>query len=135
MTSSDGSAEYVENLRAVYLYVTAAESRGALPGSQAGIADLFSFSQDSPQWCPAGYWFWNLRMQVAANMSAGAFDLNAPIFNLYASNVANLQTWTKARMGNRAGICLPETMRFNGNGWYAYDGNQSCDQTITPTFN
>jgi hypothetical protein len=135
MTSSDGSAEYAENLRAVYLYVNAAESRGPLPGSQAGVADLFNFSQDSQDWYPAGYWFWNLRMQVAANMSAGAFDMNAPAFNLYTSNLANMLAWTKARMGNRPGICLPETMRFNGNGWYAYAGNQSCDQTIAPSFN
>jgi hypothetical protein len=135
MTSSDGSAEYIENLRVVYLYVTASEMRGALPGSQAGIADLFNFSQDSQDWDPPAYWFWNLRMQVAANMSSGAFDMNTPVFNLYASNVSNLETWTKARMGNRAGICVPETMRFNGNGWYKSNGNQSCDETITPTWN
>jgi len=135
MTSSDGSADYIENLRSIYLYVSASQSRGSLPGSQAGVADLFSFNQDTHQWYPAGYWFWNLRMQVAANISSGAFEMNAPLFNLYTSNLANMQAWTKARMGNRAGICLPETMRFNGNGWYAYSGNQSCDQTITATFN
>jgi hypothetical protein len=38
-------------------------------------------------------------------------------------------------MGNRVGICVPETMRFNGNGWYNSDGDQSCDQTIAPTWN
>jgi hypothetical protein len=135
MTSSDGGAEYVENLRALYLYTNAAESRGALPGSQAGIANLFAFSQDHQPWFPAGYWFWNLRMQVAANLGAGAFDMNAPVYNLYVSNLANIQSWTRMRMGNRAGICVPETMRFNGNGYYAYDGNQSCDQTITPSYN
>ena len=135
MTSSDGSAEYVENLRAIYLYVTACEMRGELPGSQAGIADLFNFTQDSQDWDPAAYWFWNLRMEVAANMSSGAFDMNASVFHLYASNVSNLQTWTLARMGNRAGICVPETMRFNGNGWYKSNGNQSCDETITATWN
>jgi hypothetical protein len=134
-TSTDNSAEYVENLRAIYLYITAAQSRGELPGSQAGVADLFSFDQDSHQWFPAGYWFWNLRMQVAANMSAGAFDMNVPIFNLYTSNLTNMQAWTQARMGARPGICLPETMRFNGNGYYSYPDNQSCDQTITPTYN
>jgi hypothetical protein len=135
MTASDGSADYVENLRAVYLYANAAESRGPLPGSQAGIANLFNFSEDHQPWFPAGYWFWNLRMQVAANLGAGAFDMNTPVFNLYLSNLSNIQAWTRARMGNRPGICVPETMRFNGNGYYAYDGNQSCDQTITPTYN
>jgi hypothetical protein len=135
MTSSDGSADYLENLRTIYLFVSPAQFRGKYPGSQAGIGDLFSFNQDTHQWVPQDYWFWNLRMQVAANMSSGAFDMNASLFNLYASNVTNLEAWTTARMGNRAGICLPETMRFNGNGWYGYTGNQSCDQTIAPTFN
>ena len=134
-TSSDGAAEYVENLRAIDLYVAAAESRGAFPGSHAGIADLFNFNKDVQDWYPSGYWFWNLRMQVAANMSAGAFDMNAPVFNLYASNVSNMQTWTMAKMGGRAGVCLPETMRFNGNGWYKNAGNQSCDQTIPAMWN
>jgi hypothetical protein len=106
----------------IFLYAHAAESRGERPGSQAGVADFFNFSQDNADWYAAGYWFWNLRMQVAASMTSGAFDLNLPLFNLYTSNVSNIQNWTKQRMGNRAGICVPETMRFNGNGYW-YDGN------------
>ena len=35
------------------------------------MADLFNFSQDGQDWYPGGYWFWNLRMEVAANMSNG----------------------------------------------------------------
>jgi len=135
ITSSDGTADYIENLRTIYLYASAASFSGAYPGSHAGIADLFNFSQDTIAWYAGGYWFWNLRMMVAANLSSGAFDMNLPLYNLYLSNIANMQTWTKARMGNHAGICLPETMRFNGNGWYNSDGNQSCDQTLAPTWN
>jgi hypothetical protein len=33
LSSADGSAEYVENLRTLYLYTSASESRGTLPGS------------------------------------------------------------------------------------------------------
>jgi hypothetical protein len=135
MRSSDGSAEYMENLRAIYLYASAGQSRGPLPGSQAGVANLFNMNQDTQDWFPAGFWFWNLRMQVAANLSAGAFEMNAPLYNLYLSNLANMQAWTRERMGDRPGICVPETMRFNGNGFYAYNNNQSCDQTIAPTYN
>ena len=126
ITTSDGSGEYLENIRAIFLYAHASESRGVRPGSQAGVADFYNFSQDAADWYAAGYWFWNLRMQVAATMTSGAFDLNAPLFNLYASNVSNLQAWTKSQMGNRVGICVPETMRFNGNGWW-YAGSNSCD--------
>ena len=126
ITTSDGSGEYFENLRAIFLYAHASESRGERPGSQAGVADFFNFSQDAADWYPAAFWFWNLRMQVAASMTSGAFDLNAPLFNLYASNVANIMSWTQQRMGNAAGICVPETMRFNGNGFW-FDGDHSCD--------
>jgi hypothetical protein len=138
ITSSDGSGDYVENLRTLYLYDSAAQSRGTLPGSQAGVADLFNFSQDHQDWYPAGYWFWNLRMQVQADMSAGEFALNTPVFKLYQSNTANIAAWTSAHMPGRQGLCVPETMRFNGNGYY--DGGSavngaSCDSTITPTYN
>jgi len=136
ITSGDGSGDYVENLRTLYLYDAAAQSRGTVPGSQAGVADLFNFNQDHQDWFPAGYWFWNLRMQVQANMSAGEFGLNDPTFRLYQSNINNITSWTTSKMGGRAGLCVPETMRFNGNGTYnGGTDNGSCDQTITPSFN
>ncbi len=138
-TSSDGSASYYENLRTLYLYFSAAQNRGTYPGSQAGLADLFDFLQDTQPWYPAGYWVWNLRMQIAANLTSGALDMNTPVFSLYESNVTNLEAWTKARMGGKAGICLPETMRFNGNGtWYGNQGagsNASCDMAASPSYN
>jgi hypothetical protein len=37
-------------------------------------------------------------------------------------------------MGNRVGICVPETMRFNGNGWW-YSGSNSCDLSSAPNYN
>jgi hypothetical protein len=136
ITSSDGTGDYIENLRTLYLYDSAAESRDTFPGSQAGVADLFNFSQDHQDWFPAGYWFWNLRMQMQANMSAGAFGLDDPLFRLYANNVTNIKTWTSANMGGRAGLCVPETMRFNGNGTYnGGTSGGSCDQNIGPNYN
>jgi hypothetical protein len=138
-TSPDGSASYYENLRTLYLYYSAAQNRGTYPGSQAGLADLFDFLQDTQPWYPAGYWVWNLRMQIAANLTSGALDMNIPAFYLYQSNIANLEAWTMARMGGKPGICLPETMRFNGNGtWYNNQGagsNASCDQAASPSYN
>ena len=134
ITTADGSGEYYENLRTVFLYAHASESGGERPGSQAGVADFYNFSQDAADWYPAGYWFWNLRMLVAASMTSGAFELNTPLFNLYASNVANIQAWTKSQMSNRVGICVPETMRFNGNGFW-YTGNNSCDEASSPSYN
>jgi hypothetical protein len=116
LTSEDGSGEYLENLRNLYLFTSAAESGGKFPGSQAGIADLFSAVQDVHRWDPAAFWQWNLRMQVAANIDAGLPELNAPYFRLYRDNLANIEDWTKTHMAGRPGICIPETMRFNGPG-------------------
>jgi hypothetical protein len=140
-TSSDGSADYHENLRTLWLYYSAAQSRGTYPGSQAGLGDLFFCLQDTQPWDPAAYWVWNLRMQVAANLTSGAPDMNTPFFYLYQSNVSQgtIQTWTKDEMNGLGGICLPETMRYNGNGtWYDNAGagsNASCDQAASPSYN
>jgi alpha-L-fucosidase 2 len=138
LSSSDNVAQYLENLRMVDLYTAAADSRGQFPGSQAGVGDLFSYSQDTHAWVPADYWQWNLRMQVAANMGAGAFALNTPYFQLYSQNLSNIEAWTNQHMGGHAGACIPETMRFNGNGYYGGSSaasNASCDSTIGSTYN
>jgi hypothetical protein len=138
MSSADGSAQYLERVRTIYLYTEAASMRSALPGSQAGVADMFNFSGDHQDWYPAAFWFWNLRMQIAANISSGNFALNAPMFNLYLSNLSNIAAWTRKYMGGRPGICVPETMRYNGNG-FQDDGapfsDASCDEDIPPTWN
>ncbi|MFE9451918.1 RICIN domain-containing protein [Streptomyces sp. NPDC006739] len=139
-SSSDGSADYLESLRTLDLYDAAAESRDTYPGSQAGVADLFSPYQDTHKWDPGAWWHWNIRMQVQANMSAGAFDLNDPYFRLYHDNLPNIQAWTKAHMNNRAGICVPETMRFNGDGhewetWESAPYPQLCDSSVSASWN
>jgi len=116
LASSDHAAEYFENLRLIDLYTAAAESRDRLPGSQAGIGDLFSAFRDAHQWGPSAYWHWNLRMQVSANLGAGVFALNDSYFNLYRDNLPAILAWTQQHM-HRTGACVPETMRFNGRGY------------------
>ena len=139
MNSSDGTAQYMENLRTLYLYFEAATMHaGTYPGSQAGVADLFNFSQDKQDWYPAGYWLWNLRGQLAANISSGNFALNTPIFDMYLNDLPNIESWTSAQMGGKAGACVPETMRFNGNGYYNGGNNTqnaSCAQASSPSYN
>src|SRR5581483_4794529 len=129
----------LENLRLIDLFTTAGESRGTLPGSQAGVSDLYSSARDFHQWDPAAYWHWNLRMQVAANLSAVLFDLNEPYFRLYSGNLANIEAWTKSRMQNRPGVCVPETMRFNGQGFenegWTKSPGRDCDAGSPPYYN
>jgi hypothetical protein len=139
MSSSDGDAAYIENLRTLYLYDEAASSKaGSLPGSQAGEADMFDWSEDQQTWNPNDYWIWNLRGEISANMSSGNYQLNTPIFDMYISDLKNIEAWTKAQMGGLPGACVPETMSFNGNGYYgdgpvANDG--SCALAASPQWN
>ena len=138
-SSSDGSAQYMENLRTLYLYDEAASMKsGAYPGSQAGVADMFAYDQDQQDWYPAGYWLWNLRGQIAANLSSGNFGNNLPIFSMYLNDLPAIESWTSAQMGGKAGACVPETMRFNGNGYYNGGNNTqnaSCAQASSPSYN
>jgi alpha-L-fucosidase 2 len=117
LASPNQSAEYLENIRMIDLYTAAAESGDRFPGSQAGIGDLFSSIRDEHNWGPSAFWHWNLRMQVSANLGAGVSELNKPYFALYRENLGHVIDWTKLHMGGREGICIPETMRFNGPGY------------------
>ena len=143
--SADGAGAYMENLRDIFLYASAAQSGGEYPGSQAGLADMFSSARDLHQWDPAAFWHWNLRMQVAANLGAGLPDLNKPYFNLYRENLSSITAWTNEHMSGHAGICIPETMRFNGPGieyetWDMDKGGKAtiglnCDASSQPYYN
>ena len=143
VSSPDGEGQYMENLRNIYLFSAAAENGDRFPGSQAGVADLFSSARDDHRWDPAAYWHWNLRMQVAANLSAGLPELNLPYFRLYRENLPAILKWTHERMTGRPGICVPETMRFDGKGieyetWTQPTGKPSgldCDANSTPYYN
>lgn len=139
MNSADGSAAYIENLRTIYLYDEAASQKpGTYPGSQAGEADMFAWSEDRQTWNPNDYWLWNLRAEISANMSSGNYRLNTPIFDMYINDLPAIEAWTKAQMGGLPGACVPETMSFNGNGYYG-DGpvqsNASCALAASPQWN
>ena len=140
IATKDGTGEYMENLRNIYLFIAAAEKGDEFPGSQAGVADMVSSAQDAHRWDPSAYWHWNLRMQVGANIGAGLANLNAPYFNLYRENLANIEAWTKGHMAGSEGSCVPETMRFNGQGMQHYRDSKAiegldCDASFKPFFN
>ena len=141
VTSADGAGDYMENLRNIYLYAAAAERGVEYPGSQAGVADMLSSARDAHRWDSSAFWHWNLRMQVAANIGAGLYDLNAPYFNLYREDLPAIENWTHQYMDGRAGACIPETMRFNGPGieyessWTPISLAHDCDAHWSPYFN
>jgi hypothetical protein len=135
--SADGNAAYIENLRTLYLYEEAAsEKTGYYPGNQAGDADMFDWSKDSQTWTPSEYWLWNMRAEISANMSSGNYALNTPVFNMYIKDLSNIEAWTKQQMGGLPGACVPEVMRFNGNGGDPGNGaNSGCSEPGSPNWN
>jgi hypothetical protein len=141
ITSSDGTGEYMENLRNIYLFDAAAEKGIEYPGSQAGVADMLSSAHDAHQWDSSAFWHWNLRMQVAANIGAGLPELNAPYFNLYREDLPAIERWTRGNMKGLPGACVPETMRFNGPGieyestWDPISIGRDCDAAFKPYYN
>ena len=139
MDSADGNAAYIENLRTLYLYDAAASSKeGTYFGSQAGEADMFAWNQDKQTWAPNDYWLWNLRGEISANMSSGNYQLNTPIFDMYINDLPNIEAWTKEQMGGLPGACVPETMSFNGNGYYGdgpVESDASCALAAAPQWN
>ena len=138
MSSADGSAAYLENLRTLYLYDEAASERGSYGGSQAGEADMFDWDADTQTWAPNEFWIWNLRGEISANMSSGSYQLNDPVFDMYINDLPAIEAWTKAQMGGLPGACVPETMAFNGNGYYgggSASSNASCALASSPSYN
>jgi len=123
LTSPDGTADYLENLRTINLYANAAERGTVRPGSQAGVADLFDSTQDAHNWDPASYWNWNLRMLVTANLGAGAFGNNDAYFRMFRHDLPTIEGWTASQFGGLPGACVPETMRFNGVGQQVHLSN------------
>lgn len=146
ISSADQSGEYLENLRNIYLFAAAAEKGTEYPGSQAGVGDMLSSARDAHHWASSAFWHWNLRMQVAANIGAGATELNEPFFNLYRENLPAMEKWTRENMNGLPGACISETMRFNGLGieyessWDSNDKEavklaRDCDASFRPYFN
>ena len=80
IASEDGSGEYLENLRKIYLFAAAAEKGTEYPGSQAGVADMLSSARDAHQWDSSAFWHWNLRMQVAAIYRRRSSRPECPLF-------------------------------------------------------
>ncbi len=141
INSKDGAGEYMENLRNIYLFVAAVEKGVDYPGSQAGVADMISAARDEHRWDSSAFWHWNLRMQVAANIGAGLTELNEPYFSLYRQDLASIENWTKEHMKGLPGVCVPETMRFNGpgieyeSGWQPIAMGLDCDANFRPYYN
>ncbi|MGZ0152286.1 glycosyl hydrolase family 95 catalytic domain-containing protein [Kribbella sp. WER1] len=127
ITSSDGTGEYVENLRTLQLYTMAASMRGDVPSTHGAVVRMFSSAEDQADWAQDSYWHFNLREMVAANRGAGIAEFNAPYFKFYLDRAELMREWTRTHWTGGEGLCLPEFMRYDGTG----DG---CDNKQEPSW-
>ena len=116
MSSANGEAEYLENLRQLALYTAAAGDRGDYPMSHGGVANLFTFNRDKTDWDSRFWWHWNLRQQVDFNRSAGVPELNEAYLRLYRDFIDEMVADTSRNTGGKRGACVQETMSYGGGG-------------------
>jgi hypothetical protein len=116
LTSESGDAEYLENLRQLGLYTTAASMRGRFPASHGGVVGLFNFARDHFDWASSDFWHFNLRMQVSANLAADTAEFNHPFFRLYMENMDAIKAWVAEHWPGAKGIGVAETLRYDGRG-------------------
>jgi hypothetical protein len=125
ITSADGSGEYMENLRAQQLYMTAATMRGPVPSSHGGVINMFSPWKDAVHWSADHWWHFNLRQPVYTNFGADTEEFNAPYFRLYLDRLEEMRAWTRAHWKGSEGVCVAEYLRYDGTA-------EACDSTRPP---
>jgi hypothetical protein len=127
ITSTDGTGEYVENLRTLQLYTMAASMRSPVPSTHGAVVRMFSSAKDQADWAQDSYWHFNLRMLVSANLGAGIGEFNSPYFRFYLDRAALMKKWTEEHWIGARGTCVPEFLRYDGTG----DG---CDNISEPSW-
>jgi hypothetical protein len=110
LSSADGVAEFVEQLRTVFLYVMASSWRGSLPAHYNGM--LFTTEGDRRGF-GAQYFIWGMESLVVPLFAADACDLLDPYFDMYVamipqSRIAAQQRW------DAKGMYVCETIPFDG---------------------
>ncbi len=110
LTSSDGTADFVERCYTYYLYLMASSSRGTYPPKYNGM--LWSTDGFVREW-GAQYWLFNEEAMYYPLTAANHAELTDPYFNMYAGMLPGSETASRQRWGSK-GVFIPETESFNG---------------------
>jgi hypothetical protein len=127
-------AAYVSQMYHLQRFITACAGRGAYPIKFNG--SLFTVppgatekDPDYRRWGP-GYWWQNTRLPYISLCAAGDFDLQGPLFRMYASELLPLCKYrTKLYLGHE-GAYYPECIMFWGAvfsetyGWTPFEQRQ-----------
>ena len=119
VTSADGTGDYIENLRTLYLYSRCRAEQGRAyparrPASPTCSPSRRTGATGSRPATGSGTCACRSRRTCPPAYRAQRPGVPA----LYRDNLGAITTWTQQHMPGRQGICVPETMRFNGNGTY-----------------
>ncbi|QFG26197.1 hypothetical protein [Actinomadura sp. WMMB 499] len=125
ITSRDGVGEYMEQLRAQQLYMTAATMRSAVPSSHGGVINMFSPWRDEVHWSADHWWHFNLRQPVYTNFGADTEEFNEPYFRLYLDRLEEMREWTRTYWKDSEGVCVAEFLRYDGTA-------EACDSERPP---
>ena len=111
-------AAYVSQMCALQRFITACAGRGAYPIKFNG--SLFTVppgpTEEDPdyrRWGP-GYWWQNTRLPYMSLCTSGDFDLQQPLFRLYAQEFLPLCRDRTQRYFGHGGAFYPECLMFWG---------------------
>ncbi len=110
-SSSDGAADYLENLYYLSTYMIAMGAYGNYPFHF--INGVLRSTQDQTKWSNA-YWYWNQRDVYHSFMASNHVDAVEAFNNMYSRNLAALKAFTQQHFGV-SGAWTPETMGWDGN--------------------
>lgn len=108
--SADGTADFIGQNYAYFLYLMAASSRGRFPPKFNGM--LWNTGGDLRTW-GAQHWFANLSCYYEALPAANRLDLMDAAFQMYWNMYEACSTAARQQWGSR-GIYIPETVYFDG---------------------
>jgi hypothetical protein len=124
-------AAYVSQMYQLQRFITASAGRGAYPIKFNG--SLFTVppgptekDPDYLRWGP-GYWWQNTRLPYFSLCSSGDFDLQQPLFRMYATELLPLCEYRTRHYFAHAGAYYPECIMFWGPvfsetyGWTPFD--------------
>jgi len=127
-------AAYVSQMYNLQRFITASAGRGAFPIKFNGTLftvppGLSEKDPDYRRWGP-GYWWQNTRLPYISLCASGDFDLQRPLFRMYAEDLLPLCKYrTKLYLGHD-GAFYPECMMFWGAvfsetyGWTPFEQRQ-----------
>ena len=111
-SNAGGDDDYIENLYYLSSYIITSGGYGNYPFHF--INGVYRATEDDTKWSNA-YWYWNQRDVYNSFLASNHADVMNVFNNMYSRNIDALESFTMTHFGF-AGLWVPETMGWNGNG-------------------